>query len=257
MRLDLSRQRRGEEQRLPIRRQRRHDLLHVGPEAHVHHAIGFVQHQHLHPNEVGVAVPHVIHQPARRRHHDVDAGLQRAFLRAHLDAAEHRRGGHRRVIRQADQRILDLHRQLARRREDQRARVIFARRIAVTRRLAQQPLDDRRRKRERLARAGLRAGHHVVALERHRDDRALHRARALEAERVKAGFEPRVEAHRVERNRRRVDVDHFPRQIRQRRRRTERKRFRWPAAAASATATTERRRPCRRAGVGIQCIQSS
>ena len=55
-------------------------------------------------------------------------GLQRAFLRTHLDAAEHRRRGHRRVIRQADQRILDLHRQLARRREDQRARVMLARR---------------------------------------------------------------------------------------------------------------------------------
>ena len=42
---------------------------------------------------------------------------------------------------------------------------------------------------------------------------------------VKARLEPRIEAHRVERNRRRVDVDHFPRQIRRRRRRPRRKRF--------------------------------
>jgi hypothetical protein len=32
----------GEEQRLPIGRQRRHDLLYARPEAHVHHAIRFV-----------------------------------------------------------------------------------------------------------------------------------------------------------------------------------------------------------------------
>ena len=46
--LDLSRQRGREEQRLPIGRQRRHDLLNVGPEAHVHHAVRLVQHQELH-----------------------------------------------------------------------------------------------------------------------------------------------------------------------------------------------------------------
>ena len=37
--------------------------------------------------EVGVLLPHVIHQPARRRDDDVDAGFERALLHAHLDAA--------------------------------------------------------------------------------------------------------------------------------------------------------------------------
>ena len=127
-------------------------------------------------------VPHVIHQPARRGDDDVDAGLQRAFLRSHLDAAEHRRRRHRRVVGQADERVLDLHRQLARRRQDQRARVRLARRIAVARLLAEQPLDDRRRKRQRLAGAGLGARDDVVAVERERNHRALHRSRAVEAE---------------------------------------------------------------------------
>jgi hypothetical protein len=67
---------------------------------------------------------------------------------------------------------------------------MLARRIAVARRLAQQPLDNRRRKRQRLARARLRARHDVVAFERDRNHRALHRARAFEAEPVKSRFEP-------------------------------------------------------------------
>ena len=70
----FARHRRREEQRLAHRRQRRQDALHVGPEAHVEHAVGFVEHQHLEAGEVHRVVPHVIHQPARRGDDDVDAG---------------------------------------------------------------------------------------------------------------------------------------------------------------------------------------
>ena len=54
--------------------QRRDDAPHVGPEAHVHHAVGFVEHEQLDAAQVGVLLPHVIHQPARRGDDDVDAG---------------------------------------------------------------------------------------------------------------------------------------------------------------------------------------
>ena len=163
---DLAGQRRREEQRLAIGWQRRQDALHVGPEAHVHHAVGLVEHEHLHPEQVHGVVPHVVHQPARRRDDDVHAGLERAFLRAHLDAAEHRRRRDRRVVGKAHQRVFDLHRQLAGRRKDERARVRLARRVVIVRLLGEQPLQDRRREGQRLARAGLRAGHDVVFGER-------------------------------------------------------------------------------------------
>ena len=86
------------------------------------------------------------------------------------------------MIGQTDERILDLHDELARRRQNQRARERLARGIAKRRLLAQQLLQNRQRKRERLARAGLGARHDVAALERARNDRALHRARPFEAE---------------------------------------------------------------------------
>ena len=72
--------RRGEEQRLPDAGQRGDDAPDVGPEAHVHHAIGFVEHEELDAAEVGVLLAHVIHQPSRRGDDDVDAGLERALL---------------------------------------------------------------------------------------------------------------------------------------------------------------------------------
>ena len=67
--------------------QRRHDLLHVGPEAHVEHAIGLVEHQRRKPVEVEAAVAHVVDEPSRRGDHDIDTRLERARLRAHVDAA--------------------------------------------------------------------------------------------------------------------------------------------------------------------------
>ncbi|MNT29349.1 hypothetical protein D3C72_1650840 [compost metagenome] len=46
--LDFRRERGGEQQRLALRRQQVDDALQVRQEAHVEHAVGFVQHQHLH-----------------------------------------------------------------------------------------------------------------------------------------------------------------------------------------------------------------
>ena len=50
-----------------------------------------------------------------------------------------------------------------------------------------------------------RARHDVVPFERQRDHRALYRPRAFKAERMKSRLEPRIEPHRIECNRRRVD----------------------------------------------------
>ena len=75
------------------------DAAHVGPEAHVHHAVGFVEHEQLDAGQVRVLLPHVIDQPARRGDDDVDAGAERAFLAAHFDAAVDGRARDRRVVR--------------------------------------------------------------------------------------------------------------------------------------------------------------
>ena len=71
----LFRHRRGEEERLARGRirQRLHDAADVGPEAHVHHAIGFVEHERIQLVEPHRLAAHVIHQSARCRHDNVDA----------------------------------------------------------------------------------------------------------------------------------------------------------------------------------------
>jgi hypothetical protein len=59
-------------------------------------------------------VPHVIHQAARGRHHDVDAGSERPLLDVHRDAAIDRYARHGGVVGQALHLVLNLDRQLAR-----------------------------------------------------------------------------------------------------------------------------------------------
>ncbi len=117
------------------------------------------------------------------------------------------------MIGEADERVLDLHDQLARRREDQRARVRLARRVAERRLLAEQLLQDRQREGEGLAGAGLRAGDDVAAVERARDDGALDRPRALVSEIAQALHQLRVQRQRRERDRRRVGVNGLPRNV--------------------------------------------
>ena len=78
------------------------------------------------PAKFDRVVPHVIHQPARRGDDDVDAGLERALLHVHRHAAVDGDARDRRVIGQALHLIFDLHGQLARRRQHQRARAAAA-----------------------------------------------------------------------------------------------------------------------------------
>ena len=166
---DLVGQRRGEEQRLALGRQRGDDALDIGPEAHVHHPVRLVEHEHLEPSEVGRRRAHVIHQAARRRDDDRDARAQCAILRVHRHAAIDRRAGDLRVVRQTLDRVFDLDGQLACGRENQRAR---ASQLLVGH--VEQAVQDRQHERDRLAGAGLRGRQHVVSGERVRNDGALY-----------------------------------------------------------------------------------
>ena len=114
--------RRAEEQRLPLRRQILEHSADVGQEAHVEHAVGFVEHEMLDLVELRVRMLEMVEQPARRGDDDVDAGAERVLLRAHADAAEDGGAGDRRVHGELLELLEDLRGELTRRREDERAR---------------------------------------------------------------------------------------------------------------------------------------
>ena len=98
---DGARHGRGEQQRLPLRRKLGDDLADVVDEAHVEHAVGFVEHEEFDVAEAKRVALHEVEQPARRGDEDVDAVEQRAHLAAHRHAADRQRrrgcagGGHR------------------------------------------------------------------------------------------------------------------------------------------------------------------
>ena len=70
-------------------------------------------------DEVDVVEAHVVEEPARRRHDDLGAGAQRPLLRPHVDAAHDRHRRQADVVAERQRLLVDLHGQLARRREDQ------------------------------------------------------------------------------------------------------------------------------------------
>jgi hypothetical protein len=86
---DLLRQRGGEHQRLPFARQLLDDAADVRQEAHVEHAVGFIEHEVFELGEIGAALAHQIEQTARAGDDDVAAGTQRVLLRLFADAAIH------------------------------------------------------------------------------------------------------------------------------------------------------------------------
>ena len=63
--------------------------LDVVDEAHVEHAVGFVEHEDLDMREVERALAVVVEQAPGRGDEDVDAAPQLVDLRLHADAAEH------------------------------------------------------------------------------------------------------------------------------------------------------------------------
>ena len=113
------------------RRQAPHDVADVGDEAEVEHAVRLVEHQHLHRGEVEHALLVEVDQAARRADQDVDALLEIAALLLVVHAAEGEAELQAGVLAEDLRVVVDLHRELARRRDDQRERgVDLARRRA-------------------------------------------------------------------------------------------------------------------------------
>jgi hypothetical protein len=121
----------------------------------------------------------VIHQAPGCRDDDVDARLEGAFLRPHLDAAVDGDARQVGVIREALDVVFDLHAQFARGREDQDACEAGVGRVLGAR--FEQTAEDRQHERDRLPRAGVGAADDVLAGDGNRDHRALDRCGHLEA----------------------------------------------------------------------------
>jgi hypothetical protein len=130
------------------------DLLHLGHETHVGHAVGLVDHEHLDVGDGELTPLDQIDQATGRADDDVDALLQRVDLRVHRDTAVD--GPDLAVAHVAEraQRIGDLGGQLARGDEDEAARVARLR-------LADAP-EEGEAERQGLARAGLGLAEHVA-----------------------------------------------------------------------------------------------
>ena len=162
-RLDLVGEGRGKQQVLALLGQQREDLLDVADEAHVQHAVGFVQHQDFDVRQVHRLLAHMVQQASRCGHQDVHAAVQLADLRIDADAAEHHHGLERQVFAVLAHAFFHLRGELARGHQHQRADV----RLALGRG-GREALQDGQREAGGLAGAGLGAGQQVAALQHDR-----------------------------------------------------------------------------------------
>ena len=154
---------RREHQVLALRREQRDDLLDVRQEAHVEHPVRLVEDEDLDLAEVGDLLADEVEQPARRRDEDLDAGAQRLDLRVDRDAAVDDGRAQRDRPAVGPDALVDLHRELAGRDEDQDADRVAGRREARVR-VAAQAVEDGQDEGGGLAGAGLGGGEDVAAL---------------------------------------------------------------------------------------------
>ena len=148
---------RREEQGLTLLGQQRDEPLHVGQEAHVEHPVGLVEHQERDPVEAHMALRAEIEEPSRRRHQNVEPARQRLDLGLLPDAAEHDRAAQPHVPPVSAEALAHLERELAGRRQDERARA-----SAGSAGHARQMLQDRQSEGGGLAGAGLRETEQVA-----------------------------------------------------------------------------------------------
>ena len=171
----------GEEQRLAGERNELADALDVGNEAHVEHAVGFVDDQKLDAGEQEPAALEMVEQAAGRRDQHVDAARELGVLVVERNAADDERDVELVVGAVFGEAFLDLRRELARRLEDERARHAGAGAALF------QHGQHRQREGRRLAGAGLRDAEHVAPGEHVRDRLFLDRGGGFVASRRDGG----------------------------------------------------------------------
>ena len=210
--LDLRRHGGGEEQRLARERHELADALDVRDEAHVEHAVGFVDHEQLDAGHQQPSALEMVEQAARRRDQHVDAAHQLGVLVVKRNAADDEGDVELVVLAVLVEAVLDLRRELARRLQDQRARHARPRAALL------EHGEHRQHEGRGLAGAGLRDAEHVAPREHVGDRLFLDRGGSGIAGRCdggenlvgqaelgkghKASMKDRPEPRRITRNRR-------------------------------------------------------
>src|ERR1700691_6499115 len=162
---DVVRIRGGEQQILPLLRQQLDDLANVVDEAHVQHAIGFVEHQRLYLGKIRGTLLSEIEQAAGSRHQDIAAAAQSADLRVDAHTAEDLVGAHLYVLTVVAAALSYLRVKLAGGGEPQHT----GRTAGAVRLIGGEPLQNGQHEAGSLAGAGLRAGEDVAAGEQRRN----------------------------------------------------------------------------------------
>ncbi len=161
--------RRGKAHRLAVFREYRRDALDGRKKSHVQHAVCFVEDQDAQRVEIEKLAIQVIFQAARSSDNYAGSLADGIELRAFRQSANHEPRGHKLRAAQCVELRHHLHGQFPRWHQHQRRN---SGRFAL-----QQLLDHRDQERQRLAGSGLRGCEHVLALERLRNGRSLHRGR--------------------------------------------------------------------------------
>ena len=162
---DVRRHGRREQHRAALARQLPDDLSDVVDEAHVEHAVRFIEDEKGDPVEANVALFEQIQQAARCRHHDVGTARERGHLRTLRNAAQDDRLTQTQAGAIVAKVVMYLHRKLARRRQHQRPRRVGLGPLACGSEL----LQYRQGKRGGLAGSCLRDAKHVLACQERRD----------------------------------------------------------------------------------------
>jgi hypothetical protein len=136
-------------------------------EAHVEHAVHFVEHQDLDAVEADQLALEEVLEAAGSGDDEARAAADGVELRTLSEPADHQGHGLRGVGADGEKGLLHLHGQLARGQNDEGLRSLAFGLL--------HHLDDRDEKAERLAGSGLRGGQHVAAFQSGRDASGLHR----------------------------------------------------------------------------------
>ena len=176
-----------EERGLTFGRRCGEDCFEILGETHIEHFIRFVQHHHLHRVELQRAATDVIECTAWRRDDNINAATEGADLRVHRRTTidGQRNDAHRLAIPMHC--LGHLHRQLARRRQDERTRAGARRRTGID------EMQQRQRECCRLAGSGGGLRQYIIAGQQRRNCFALNRRRLFVAQTSQSVYETRIE----------------------------------------------------------------
>ena len=192
--LDLVIDRGRKKQGLPFAGKKADEVLDILDKTQVEHVIGLVEHQHLHPVEVNMALAHEVEHPAGCGDENIDAFFQPGNLRILLHAAEHAEGFHPGVFADGVEHFRDLQGEFA---GGLHHHAFNALRAAGSLLLVQH-VHNRDRKGRCLAGAGLRNGQHILPVQDGRDGFELDIGRAPETQGRQVPLDFRLNAIIVE-----------------------------------------------------------